>query len=167
MKILDEYTAVFLADTYPPTKIVLLKRASFKKIFPNLYTGIGGKQEPEDKDIHQTALRELKEETDVRTEITQFAKCIVQGDHARILNFYFGLYNNDVLPECNEGDLEWVFVDKLLDKEIISTTVKVIEEWQKRGFKTEKPWTFVMNETQKDGKIESLEVITLQEKLIT
>ncbi len=161
---IDEYTAVFLGDKTPPAQFILLKRAPTKKLFPNLYTGIGGKREPEDQDIQQTALRELKEETGIEVPVVQFSKCIVQGEHARILNFFYGISNPELgLPECTEGTLEWVDIDKLLEKALIPTTLEIIREFQKRGFNTEKPWTLIVQETQEHGVIKTLDLLPVQE----
>lgn len=135
----NSWTVIFLLDDNPPTKVVLLKRAPWKKFAPNFYTGIGGTIE------NETALanahRELGEETGVSVpELIEFARCVILGEN-KVVYYFWAVYVNPDLPDCNEGVLEWVGVDLLLQKKIIPTTRMIIEEWQRREFALDRSWT--------------------------
>lgn len=146
-KELPEYTVVFLGNSYPPKQLVLLKRSEAKAFAPGLYTGIGGHREPGDRTIIDTCYRELKEETALTgISLTLFAKVIVSGDWPRILHYAFGYYLTDSLPKCTEGTLEWVSTNQLSKKKIVPTTLLLLQEWAKREFTTEKPFTLSLTD---------------------
>jgi 8-oxo-dGTP pyrophosphatase MutT (NUDIX family) len=133
------YTAVFFLDSLTPSKIVLLKRASTKEFAAGMYTGVGGVVE-EGENLFDAAFRELEEETGIKgIELTHFA-CAEVGT-VKWLHYFAAILPHKELPFCNEGDLEWVDVDKLLKKNIIPTTKEILKEWQKRHFVTDKPFT--------------------------
>ncbi len=130
---LEQFNVIFLLDSNPATKIVMLKRAPTKKFAPNLYTGIGGKIEAGETVI-ESAYRELKEETGLEgITLKQFTSYRVNNQ--TVLYYFWGIYPKVQLPDCNEGSLEWVEVDKILTKEIIPTTMKVCKQWLKDGVK--------------------------------
>ncbi len=145
---LPEYSVVFLGDELPPTSVVLLQRAPTKTFAPNMYTGIGGHREEFDKDIMETFRRELEEETGIKDiELTEFARLVVRENDERILYYAFGQYDHKrALPKCNEGTLEWVETDNLLNKPVIPTTAAVINEWSNRYFAIDKPFTLTMHQ---------------------
>lgn len=132
------YSVIFLIDQSPPTKILLLKRGVFMRYAPGWYTGIGGKMEAGETFL-EGALRELHEETGLTgIALSEFARCIVENDV--VLHYYQGLYDGPV-PQCNEGDLEWVSADTITQKAIIPDTALVVAEWHRRQFSTMLPWT--------------------------
>lgn len=138
----QEYSVVFLGDLVPPSKVVLLKRSLTKKFAPGMYTGIGGHRESADENILQTMERELREETSlVGVALTEFARLIVNGTDPRMMFYSFGILSDPLLPDCNEGTLEWVPVEELSKKEIVATTAAVVKEWERRAFAVDKPWT--------------------------
>lgn len=142
----EEFTTVFLGDKTPPTKLMLLKRAATKQFHPNLYTGIGGKQEPLET-IEQTAIRELKEESGIQTELIPFAKCVVNGTRPRIIHFFFGIYDfANGIPDCTEGILEAVEINQIYTKNLIPTARQILTEWQQKNFCTSSPWTLTVKE---------------------
>lgn len=114
-------------------RLLLLKRASWKKFAPNRWTGLGGKVEPvEIDDLDASARRELFEETD-------FTSADVSGLRlARSLSFhhpiegmvcllyYVGESHSDRIPACNEGTLEWVQPSDLSGLDLIENTAQVL-----------------------------------------
>lgn len=156
---IQRWTVVFLVDADPPSKIVLLKRALDMKFAPGWYSGIGGKQE-NDESIQETAYRELKEETGIEgVHLTEFARAL-NIDSKKQLHYFWGVYNDKVLPPCTEGILEWVAKDRLLTKQITSTTLSVVQEWIRRGFALDQRWTFhVSGKEDKHGMAVDIEVV--------
>lgn len=141
-----QWSVIFLLDKYSPTKIVMLKRSKEKKFAPNLYTGIGGKQE-EVETPFEGAKRELFEETGLKNPLKQFAKVVVDGSY--YLHYFWGVLEGE-LPNCTEGELEWVKIEDIFSKDIIPTTYGLLKEWKKRGFKTDKYWKMYFNSSKYD-----------------
>lgn len=162
-KLKESLTVVFLGDQYPPTKFVLLKRAS-KRWGGDLYTGIGGHQEP-GEDISTTAYRELQEETGITdVNLSEFARCFVSGVS---LHYFWGILNRDQLPECNEGELEWAEAVAILEKDIIPSTLAVVSEWKKREFSINQPWTMYLGgESDAKGITRNIIVESIKENLV-
>lgn len=144
----EAWTVVFLLDGVPPTRVVMLKRAAWKKFAPNFHTGIGGTIENETP--LENAFRELAEETSISVEtLIEFARCVIdEGD--KIVYYYWGIYPGGDLPSCTEGDLVWAATEKMLSKEIIPTTRMMIEEWRDRGFALDRPWTIFVRSVGDD-----------------
>lgn len=159
-----EWNVVFLLDNNPPQKIVLLKRVSSKSYAPNFYTGIGGKVDPEDKSIESSAYRELKEETGVDdVKLNEIARCII--DNKYVVYYFWGVYKNSNLPKTEDGELEWVDIESLFDKEIIPTTRNMLEEWKKRGFKADATFTVNLKELGVERTVKLLETVEIREGL--
>ncbi len=132
---MQSWNVVFLLDQNPPSKIVILKRAVTKKFAPSMYTGIGGKVEPNET-LLESAYRELAEESGITNiHLQQFAKVII--DKSEELVYFWGIYNSTTLPESNEGTLEWVSINQILDKDIIPTTKEMVKKWQTQNFSTQ------------------------------
>lgn len=129
---MTSWNVIFLIDQNPPTKIVLLKRAPSKKFAPYMYTGIGGKIEAGETEL-ESAYRELKEETGIGdVDLKQFAKVII--DKKDQLVYFLGIYTSDSLPHSDDGNLEWVPTNGILNKNIIPTTLEMIKQWKSQNF---------------------------------
>ena len=136
------FTVVFLNSSIAPDHFLLLKRSADRHFAPGWYTGIGGKVELEESPS-QAAYRELKEEAGIEDiHLQEFAQVIVNKHKA--LHYYFGSLATLKVPACNEGELEWIIQEHLLEKPIIPTTQLFLQEWIKRDFSTTKPWTMWM-----------------------
>ncbi len=150
------HTTVFLLGAVKPSKIMVLKRAANKSFAPGLYTGIGGKHE-EGETVEQAAYRELEEETGIKgLTLHEFARQYVNNG-VSVVHYYSAIAASDVLPECNEGDLEWIDVDKLSSRPFIPGTREVLEEWRKRDFSTEKTFSLYTVRMQGNEKLELLD----------
>lgn len=170
MKNLLRWSVIFLIDKIPPTKIALLKRSPNKKYAPGYFTGLGGKigdiKGHESESPLDGAYRELLEETqeslDVKNSpLKEFARCIYKESGAT-LYYFWCLCERKELPSVNpkDGKLVWASKKKLLDKKIIPTTIAVCQEWSKRNFMTNNPFTIHVEQV---GKKESVELIEVQE----
>lgn len=118
---LDCRTAIILRHP-SEDKVLLLKRASFKKLLPNLMTGIGGKVELEDgegEDLEKAVLREFVEETKIDVNIISDIKLRLVSSrfHDDVQWFIFWFTGKlTELPmdlSCNEGDLNFYDINNL------------------------------------------------------
>lgn len=114
-------------------RMLLLCRAPWKRLFPNQWTGIGGKVEPEEiGDPRGAALRELFEETDLRAEEVsdlqaRRALLMDKPDEGLVCLLYFtGRAATDRVPTCNEGTLAWVSPQDLAALDLIDNAAAVL-----------------------------------------
>ena len=112
------YTAIPRVLIFPEYngKILLLKGAPTKPLWPNLYNGIGGHVEAGET-IKQAALRELEEETGIKTVSLRLCGMVninLQGNAADIMLFvYTCTADSPSVRPSPEGDLEWYPWDSL------------------------------------------------------
>lgn len=132
--VLDGRTIIVFTDP-ANEKVLLLRRAPTKTLFPNEITGIGGGIEfalDEATDIIGSALRELGEETQIsvdtvtdmrwRLSTIRVGKDKNNNDQQVVLFWLTGrLTEMPVSLSCNEGDLEWWGIDQLPVAEMVST----------------------------------------------
>ncbi len=127
---LDVRTVVIL---FHAGRLLLLKRAAWKKFAPNRWTGLGGKVEQgELSDLKTAALRELFEETDlspdevsnVRLRRTLFFHHPAEG--LVCLLYFAGEARTIRIPSCNEGNLQWVAPDDVAALDVIENTARVL-----------------------------------------
>jgi 8-oxo-dGTP diphosphatase len=114
-------------------QLLLLRRAPWKKLFPNRWTGLGGKVEPHElADPTAAALRELFEETDLRPEeVSSFrprrALLMHKPDEGLLCLLYFtGQTASHRVPACNEGTLAWVAPPELASLDVIDNSAAVL-----------------------------------------
>lgn len=131
---LDVRTAIILRH---PTEssVLLLRRSSTKKLFPDRITGIGGKvelDEGEGNDLTAAAWREFLEETtipdttviDVRLRLSTI---LTRGELQVILLWFTGQLT--ALPSdlsCTEGELAFYPLDQLPIHDMIPTASQTI-----------------------------------------
>lgn len=96
--------------------ILLMKRATHKRIFPNRYNGVGGHIE-RDEDPYSGARREILEETGL--DVHDLRLCAVYnidaGEATGILLFVFvgSSPSREFVSDMEEGTLHWVPVREL------------------------------------------------------
>ena len=91
--------------------VLLMKRASHRRVFPNKFNGVGGHIE-RDEDPYAGAIREIKEETglDVHNVILRSIHNIDAGQASGILLFVFTAMSTsrEFIDDGEEGTLHWV-----------------------------------------------------------
>ncbi len=169
-----EFTVTFLVDKEPPDKVVLLRRAADKSFAPGFYTGIGGKvgdsPEFENESALDSAYRELEEETEGELgkgniELKEFARCVY--DSGPVIYYFWGRYAEDKPPRISpsDGTLVWVGTGDLLDRDFIPTTQAVCEEWARRGFRTDSPFTIHVREVGRENTVRLVKVQKVKDGL--
>lgn len=114
-------------------KLLLLRRAPWKKLYPNRWTGLGGKVElNEPGDLLGSARRELFEETDLRSDevsdlrLRRVVLMNKPGEGLLCLAFVTGKARTSRVPACNEGTLHWVAPDDLASLDLIENAAAVL-----------------------------------------
>lgn len=154
------WTVIFLLDSVQPQRVMMLKRAPWKPFAPDMYTGIGGKEENGEGPL-ACALRELEEETGLTNiALTEFARCVLDGQKS--LHYYRGIYPQPNPPACNEGTLEWVALNNVLSLPIIPTTCEVVKIWQQRQFKLDGHFTVIEKSVGQHESYSLVEVVSVQ-----
>lgn len=102
--------------------VLMMKRAPYKRVFPNQYNGLGGHIE-RDEDPLSGAIREIKEESglDVHTVRLRTIHNIDAGKETGILLFVYTAISDsrDVTQENSEGRLEWIPTYKILEIDLV------------------------------------------------
>lgn len=102
--------------------VLLLKRAAHKRVFPNQYNGLGGHVE-RDEDLYSSALREIEEESGLRTHSLKLRSIhnIDAGRVTGILLFVFTAISETraLRRDCPEGRLEWIPKDRVFELDLV------------------------------------------------
>lgn len=170
----NQWTVIFLVDQNPLNEIVLLRRAPDKSFAPNWYTGIGGKVGDlpglENETPLEAAYRELEEETEGELHarnilLTEFANCCY--DSGLRLHYFWGIYPQNQPPHISptDGALSWVSRKSLLNRDIIPTTQAVCQEWSRRDFLLNQPFTVFVREVGQDRGVRLVDVIRTSDGL--
>lgn len=96
-------------------EVLLIKGAPTKRLWANLYNGIGGHIE-HNEDVFTAAKRELKEEAGIEAlEMRLCGTVLIDtgGDVGIALYVFRGKYAGSELIHSNEGILEWVSITEL------------------------------------------------------
>ena len=101
--------------------VLLLKGAATKRLYANLYNGVGGHVE-RDEDVLSSLQREVYEETGLVIASPQLRAVIVadEGTANGVVIFVYTAWvpQREVLPSL-EGELEWVRRDRLHDYPLV------------------------------------------------
>ncbi len=109
-------------------KVLLIKGAKDKKIWPGLYNGIGGHIE-RGEDALSAANRELFEETGIKN-IQLVLKAIIFIDvekYQGISMFVFiGQSGEKLLVSSEEGAVDWIKIDRIKDFDLVEDLYQLI-----------------------------------------
>ena len=119
-------TLVFLSRD---DKLLLLKGGPQKRLWANLYNGIGGHIEP-DEDVTSAAYREIKEETGLIPDDLWLCMTIIidTGQNPGIVIFVFRGQSIQGEPSTSsEGVLEWVEIDQIRNKPVVEDLLMILD----------------------------------------
>jgi 8-oxo-dGTP diphosphatase len=109
-------------------KILLLKGAPTKRLWANLYNGVGGHIE-QGEDVLSAAHRELAEETDLVPDTLRLCGTISvdTGENVGIGIYVFrGECTNGVPKPSDEGTLEWVTFDEITEVPLVEDLPQIL-----------------------------------------
>ena len=102
--------------------VLLMKRATHRRIFPDRYNGVGGHIE-RDEDPLSGVRREIKEETGLEVHDIQLRAIynVDAGDSVGIVLFVFTAMSDtrQVVADEDEGTLHWVTRDAIMELDLV------------------------------------------------
>jgi len=110
-------------------KVLLMKRAPHRRVFPNKYNGLGGHIERDETPI-QGAIREIKEESGL--DVDNVKLCGVHqvdtNQETGILLFTFTATtsNPDITVTTDEGTLEWIPIADVTQVDLVEDLTEII-----------------------------------------
>ena len=134
---LRNMTSIYIINN---DKILLLYRIGSRVVSPS-WCGIGGHFEKEElNNPKECVLRELLEKTgitvnDVEPVKLKYITLRNKNNEIRQNYYYFTtLINKNIkIDSCNEGTLEWVSIDKVLEKEMPFKAKKCLKHYLSKG----------------------------------
>jgi 8-oxo-dGTP diphosphatase len=122
-------------------KMLMLYRIGSRVVNPPSWCGIGGHFEKEElNDPKACILRELNEETgmtegDISDLRLRYVTLRLKNDEIRQNYYFFARYNHDSIKEyfCDEGVLEWVDINEVLNREMPFSAKYCLEHYLSVG----------------------------------
>ena len=134
--------------------VLLLRGAPDKRIWPNLYNGVGGHVMPEE-DVHTAAAREIREEAGLLVEDLRLRGVInipVEEPNTGIMVFVFTARSPDrAVQASEEGVPEWVPADRVLELELVEDLPVILPKVLAMG--AEDPPFFALYQYDEQGAL--------------
>lgn len=109
-------------------KVLLIKGAKDKKIWPGLYNGIGGHIE-RGEDVLSAAHRELFEEIGIKNiHLVLKAIIFIDVEKSQGISMFVFLGHSDekLLVSSEEGVLDWIKIDRIKDFDLVEDLYQLI-----------------------------------------
>ena len=120
-------------------KYLLMKRAENRRIAPGVWSGIGGHIEPpEINNPLETCYREIEEETGImRHDVSALELRYIitrrRADEISVIYVFFGETTQSDFTKTDEGDLQWIPENELLEREYSQTYAAMLEHYVSRS----------------------------------
>ena len=109
--------------------VLLIKRASHKRVFPNMYNGLGGHIE-RDEDPASSARREIAEESGLAVHSLRLRSIhnIDAGESTGVILFVYTAESDsrEVTSHSAEGTLEWVPKAHILELDLVEDLPRLL-----------------------------------------
>ncbi len=108
--------------------VLLMKRGAHKRVFPNLYNGLGGHIE-RDEDPLTSARREIEEECGLQVRDLRLRAIhnIDAGEATGIILFVFTAWSESrVVHDSDEGTLHWVEMSEVAGLELVEDVLEIL-----------------------------------------
>lgn len=131
--------------------ILLIKGAPEKRLWANLYNGIGGHVE-KGEDVFTSARREILEETGIETGNLQLCGIVIVDvdEHTGIsIHVFRSEYLSGELRNSREGTLEWINMNNINDYPLVEDLYTLIPKVLKYNAQTG-PFSALYQYDQKD-----------------
>ncbi len=109
-------------------KVLLLKGAPPKRIWPGLYNGIGGHLEPAES-VVECAQRELQEECGIEgipLDLCGVIHVDTSSDPGILLFVFKGVFGGEEIMASAEGSLHWINTNKLSDIPVVPDLLELV-----------------------------------------
>ncbi|MDL2248732.1 NUDIX domain-containing protein [Tyzzerella sp. OttesenSCG-928-J15] len=117
-------------------KALFMRRSLNKKIAPGKWSCVGGHIEPDEMNNPAIAcFREIEEETGIAKEQIKnlrlrYVTTRYTGEELRTGYYFFGEVERICpLPYCSEGELYWLNISDISEKEMSFSVKKIMEHW--------------------------------------
>lgn len=124
-----------IAYIFNNNKLLMMKRSLQKKFAPGLWAAIGGHIEPaEMNEPKKACIREIKEETgleetDINSLNLQYIIMRKAASEIRIQYVYFGTTLKTQLCQTEEGELNWIAKNNILNRSMSATTKETLKRY--------------------------------------
>lgn len=158
MTIINALRVMTTAYLFRDNHVLLMERSSQRDFIPGIWSGVGGHVEPHEYgDIRSSCLREIEEETRLRSEDLQDLRLryvILRQRRAELRQqfIYFGATAKRELAATAEGTLHWIPSHQVFDYRMTDTNRLMLRHYFDNGL-SEKVWVGTMRGEDSEPKM--------------